>query len=575
MERSLTRALVAGCERVAAWADLLDEINVFPVADGDTGRNLKISLACLGRSDGPAGNPCRQLVGAATGNSGNIAAAFFARFLSFADHQGLGHAVSEGRSAAWKAVADPRPGTMLTLFDALDRGMARWPATVTETAVDDIIGTMDEAVRVTVLLLPALKRAGVVDAGALGMFIFFEGFFRQLTGGAPDLVPVTRRFDGLLRVAGDAGCASFPGYCVNTLLTSPADTDLCAMAAGLGESVVSVPDGDRVRLHLHTPDQQETRARLEAVGEIVDWQAEPMACGEPALPSPAGCQAVHVMTDAAGSLTRAEARKLGVTLLDSTLIVDERRLPETLFEARQLYSAMAAGRRVSTAQASVFQNHQSYESALGRHDQVLYLTVGSVYTGNFATASRWQQDSGTGNRFTVIDTGAASGRLGLIVRMVARAARSGGMPGEVAQFAGTVIDACGELLFLDQLRFLAAGGRISRSKGFFGDLLGIRPVISPAADGAVKVGTVHRAADQVPFALGHLKQRFSPEARLNLLLQFSDNEQRVREAILPEIQRQFPRAQIAVSRLSLTSGAHMGPGTWGVAYCPDLIWTGH
>jgi hypothetical protein len=44
----------------------------------------------------------------------------------------------------------------------------------------------------------------------------------------------------------------------------------------------------------------------------------------------------------------------------------------------------------------------------------------------------------------------------------------------------------------------------------------------------------------------------------------------VREAIGPEIQRRFPQAQITISRLSLTAGAHMGPGTWGVAYCPDL-----
>ncbi|MBC2712184.1 MAG: DegV family EDD domain-containing protein [Desulfosarcina sp.] len=250
--------------------------------------------------------------------------------------------------------------------------------------------------------------------------------------------------------------------------------------------------------------------------------------------------------------------------------MDDRSVPETLFDPQQLYSAMAAGRRVSTAQASVFQKHQSYESALGRYGHVIYLAVGSVYTGNFTTASQWRETSGNADRFTVMDTGAASGRLGLIVRMVARAARSSQVLDEVVEFAGKAIDSCGELIFLDQLRFLAAGGRISKSKGFFGDLLGIKPVISPAADGAVKAGTVRKDADQLPFALGHLKQRFSPDDRLNILLQFSDNEQRVREAIHPEIQLQFPHAQIDVSRLSLTSGAHMGPGTWGLAFCPEL-----
>ena len=86
MDRSFpqpfTRALVAGCERVAAWADLLDEINVFPVADGDTGRNLKISLGPLGRANGVPSVLSHALIRSATGNSGNIAAAFFSRFLS-------------------------------------------------------------------------------------------------------------------------------------------------------------------------------------------------------------------------------------------------------------------------------------------------------------------------------------------------------------------------------------------------------------------------------------------------------------------------------------------------------------
>ncbi|MBC2712185.1 MAG: DAK2 domain-containing protein [Desulfosarcina sp.] len=282
MDRLLTQALAAGCERVAAWADLLDEINVFPVADGDTGRNLKISLAPLGRSNGFADNRCRQLVASATGNSGNIAAAFLTRFLSVNESGQLNRAVSAARGAAWHAVADPKPGTMLTVFDALDRSMVHWPATVSGRAVDNIIETMDAAVRSTVDLLPVLKRAGVVDAGALGMFIFFEGLFRRLVNALPDVVTVTDRFDGLLRVTETIAPADFPGYCVNTVLKPQRPAGLNAGAVGLGDSVVTVWDGDYLRLHLHTKNQQETRAKLETLGEIVNWQVESMAADEPA-----------------------------------------------------------------------------------------------------------------------------------------------------------------------------------------------------------------------------------------------------------------------------------------------------
>ncbi|MCB2149314.1 MAG: DegV family protein, partial [Deltaproteobacteria bacterium] len=480
---AFTRALVAGCERVAAWADLLDEINVFPVADGDTGRNLKISLGPLGGACGVPSVLPQALIQSATGNSGNIAAAFFCRFLPEAESGGMRPSFVAGRDAAWHAVADPKPGTMLTLFDALVQATEKWPAGGFRHDVDGIVDHLAGAVRSTAELLPELKRAGVVDAGALGMFIFFEGFFYRLESEAAEMVPVTERFAGLLDVAGDINGGQFPGYCVNTIIRATDSARLSPGTAGLGESVVAVADGDRFRLHLHTRNQQAVRSRLEALGEIVDWQVESMdARGDIAVSRGDG-KSVHVMTDAAGSITREEARTLGITLLDSRLVVDDRSASETLFEAPLMYRAMSGGRRVSTAQASVFQKHQSYQSALGRHDKVLYLTVGSVYTGNFATASRWRETRGMADRFMVMDTGAASGRLGLIARMTAQFARSGEPLTAVAAFARQAIDGCGELIFLDQLKFLAAGGRISTSKGFFGDLFGIKPVISPTADG--------------------------------------------------------------------------------------------
>ena len=570
MERLFSQALATGCERVAAWADLLDDINVYPVADGDTGRNLKISLAPLGGGADPAGSLVQMLVEAATGNSGIIAAAFFSGFLPEAQSATLDTAIDAGRQAAWRAVADPKPGTMLTAFDALAQApLGPWGG-ISGQAVEHAIDRLDDGVRATVQLLPELQRAGVVDAGALGMFIFFEGFFGRLTNRLAGMPSVAERFAGLLRRSDKVGDEPFPGYCVNTVLQPLDGRPLVPDMLASEESVVAVPDNDRLRLHLHTHNHRETRNRLAALGKIVDWQVEAMTVETPLPETSANPRSVHVMTDAAGSLTRADARTLGVSLLDSHLIVNDRRVPETLFDAQTLYETMADGRRVSTAQASLFQKHQSYQQVLGRYDRVLYLCVGSVYTGNYATACRWRDASGHADRFTVIDTGAASGRLGLIVRLVAEAARTGGRAGELVALTQDAMASCDELVFLDQLKFLAAGGRISKSKGFFGDLLGIRPVIRPAAEGAVKAGTVRKAEEQVPFAVRHLQQRYAPDARLRLLLQFSDNEKRVRDVIRPEIQRRFPQARIEISRLSLTSGAHMGPGTWGVAFSGEL-----
>jgi DegV family protein with EDD domain len=275
---------------------------------------------------------------------------------------------------------------------------------------------------------------------------------------------------------------------------------------------------------------------------------------------------VHLMTDAAGSIDRETARRLGITLLDSLIVAGDEALPETRFDPAEVYRRMRAGVRASTAQASTFERHQHYESVLSRYDRVLYLCVGSAYTGNFAAAEAWKRDRDPENRLTVVDSGAASGRLAVMVRALARA-----LPGletaEAAErFARGAITRADELVFLDQLRFLAAGGRMSRTGAFFGDLLHMKPVITPAADGARKAGVVRNRAAQLRFALeGVAAARQSGPLEM-ILLEFSDNREWVETAAAPAVREWFPEAEMDIVPLSLTSGVHMGPGTWGAAF---------
>jgi DegV family protein with EDD domain len=254
---------------------------------------------------------------------------------------------------------------------------------------------------------------------------------------------------------------------------------------------------------------------------------------------------------------------------------------------------MRKGERVSTAQASIFERQQHYASVCQQFGQTLYLCVGSAFTGNYDCAGRWKEDhsravpgpcdtgpdkrSGAktpapacandpGKLLEIIDTGAASGRLGLVALLAARFAEQADTADEVIAFAHKVMADCEEYVFIDELRYLAAGGRVSWAQGFFGDLLQIKPVISPAADGVRKAGVVHSQNGQIAFALEKLGQRTIDHAAPKvILLQYTDNEDWLREAVLPSVRKLAPEAEILLSPLSLTSGVHMGPGTWAIA----------
>lgn len=572
MDRPIQKAFVAGYERLVSWTDLLDQINVFPVADSDTGRNLRISLAPLRRLNGDSEAIGKNLLLAATGNSGNIANRFMNGFLAFTGDSGLREAAAAGRDGAWQAVVDPKPGTMLTVFDALKEYLDREPYRHEAAFADAVTGHLEQAVRSTTELLPVLKRAGVIDAGALGMFIFLEGFFRTLAGQKGDFRPITEVFQGSLTVRDTYRSGNQEGYCVDTLVAlTPESTGAVEELSNCSESVVITARDSMVKIHLHTADREAVRSKLASLGTVVHWSEEQLVDRIEENPMQAGGGVIHVMTDAAGSITQEDARQLGVTLLDSYLLVGERCLPETLVAPEELYASMRDGIKVSTAQASDFERHQCYESVLNRFDRVLYLCVGSVYTGNYDVVSAWKREHDTEGRLQVIDTTAASGRLGLIAMATARFAAQAEDAEAVIEYAEKSVAECREFVFLERLKYLVAGGRISRTSGFFGDLLHMKPVISPTAEGAKKVGVVKNQKEQVAFALQKLAENFSAEAALVIMLEYSDNRSWVEKAVKTEIADRYPRAEIFLQPLSRTSGAHMGPGTWGMAFLPTEV----
>ncbi|NMC97318.1 MAG: DegV family EDD domain-containing protein, partial [Deltaproteobacteria bacterium] len=213
---------------------------------------------------------------------------------------------------------------------------------------------------------------------------------------------------------------------------------------------------------------------------------------------------------------------------------------------------------------------QFYQSALERFDKVLYLCVGSVFTGNYQAAVQWKKDHDKEDRFSILDTGAASGRLGTIALSTARYLAESRDVTNTIIFARKAIRLCEEYLFLDKLHYLAAGGRLSKTSAFFGDKFNVKPVISPLPDGAKKVGTAKNQEDQITFALAKLDATIKDDSRALIMLEYSNNRRFVDGTVRKNIKELYPDAEIILQPLSLTSGAHMGPGTWGVAFLPQI-----
>lgn len=570
MNEVLKQSFTAGVERLMARSDLLDSINVFPVADGDTGRNLSLSLMPLRNTDLPQATMIHRLLLSARGNSGNIASQFFSAFCAVENIADLAGRAREGKTKAWQALVNPRRGTMLNVFDALADVLSE-QFTPDKENIENIIRSMENAVHQTYEQLPKLQEAGVVDAGALGIYIFFEGFFYTLTGLSEDGRPLTEIFHDRLHISSSFQENIESGYCVDFVVKAPRySPDEIKMITSVQEEVIVIPEGEFYKVHLHTQDKEQVRSQITGLGSLVTWEDDDLSCQTADFRHLNAEKTLHIITDAAGSLTTQDAKIHGFTLLNSYLTIGDQCLPETFFHPEDLYRAMKKDIRVSTSQASVYERHQFYQSALERFDKVLYLCVGSVFTGNYQAAVQWKKDHDKEDRFIILDTGAASGRLGTIALSTARYLAESRDVTNTIIFARKAIRLCEEYLFLDKLHYLAAGGRLSKTSAFFGDKFNVKPVISPLPDGAKKVGTAKNQEDQITFALAKLDATIKDDSRALIMLEYSNNRRFVDGTVRKNIKELYPDAEIILQPLSLTSGAHMGPGTWGVAFLPQI-----
>ena len=310
-------ALLAGLRSSLAWLqanqEQVNELNVFPVPDGDTGSNMYLTLrsavedAQAAPVPSSAGSVMRaaahgSLMGA-RGNSGVILSQIFRGFAQGVadrdrlDAAGVAACLSEGARVAYKAVMKPTEGTILTVVREAAEAAQRSAATNFDirAVLDETVREAHSAVERTIDQLAVLREAGVVDAGGFGLAVIFEGLTRavgELDEAArrprlvrerrsgeprvrrPDDPAVTPREDVAVPAAIGPSAAAPPGagrrrgaaavgrreegwgYCTEFMISGPG-LDLDALReelGGLGESSLVVGDADLVRVHIHTAD---------------------------------------------------------------------------------------------------------------------------------------------------------------------------------------------------------------------------------------------------------------------------------------------------------------------------------
>ena len=301
----LRDAIISGANNINNQRSRVDELNVFPVPDGDTGTNMGMTVGAAVRELEALDDSCTvgesaktaasAMLRGARGNSGVITSLLFRGFSKAlegkkeADVADIVAALQKGVEGAYKAVMKPTEGTILTVARVASEEAAASDAADVPALWDVVLTAGQKALEDTPNLLPVLKKAGVVDAGGQGIMVIFEGMGKVFHGegiiaggeAAPNKAKLSTEnagkgvfTDDLMKVEDITN-----GYCTQFLINKyegASAAKMRAFAESNGDSVVCIEDDDVINLHVHTADPGKILSEAIKYGYLTNFKIENM-----------------------------------------------------------------------------------------------------------------------------------------------------------------------------------------------------------------------------------------------------------------------------------------------------------
>lgn len=294
--------LITAANALESHKQEINELNVFPVPDGDTGTNMSMTmgaaLKALSMLDGSctvgkvADTAASSLLRGARGNSGVILSLLFrgiARAFSGKKTVGgrdLSQALAFGVEAAYKAVMRPAEGTILTVArrasEAADALLAQNPQIAFSEVFETVLNTARETLAQTPEMLPVLKKAGVVDSGGRGLVVIYEAMRRALNGDAETTANKEEEAPGFAAGAvGEADEEINFTYCTEFIINRGTDSKrdpltLRAFLESIGDCVLVADDRDIIKVHCHTDNPGRAIQEALEFGYLTDIKIDNM-----------------------------------------------------------------------------------------------------------------------------------------------------------------------------------------------------------------------------------------------------------------------------------------------------------
>jgi len=584
----LRRSLLAAAQWVAAGREELNRINVYPVPDGDTGTNFHLTMKSISDAlqrtgDAPLPEISRAAAQSAVmgsrGNSGMMLSHFLVGFdegvgAKFRmNGRDLAVAIRQGFTRLEAALENPVEGTILTVCRATATGaeeQVRQGGDVS-AVIRGALKHAELALEQTPELLLELKKAGVVDAGGMGFVRMIAGVVKMMDG------TMTREALEEAQVFSGRSSAAVAvvdqdqdyRFCSEVLVRGDALPSSALARERLhelnGGSLLVLRTADLLRVHVHVNDPEPLFALAESWGEVVSKKAEDMREQHRMLGG--ATRPVAVVTDSACDLPDELLDRHGITLVPLQVMMGDQVFQDRVqIKAAAVYEHLRAGRSLTTSQPTVAMFSESYEHARAGADEVVAVILSSGLSGTFGNAESARRVF-AGGGVHVVDSRSGSLGQGLLALRAAELAEAGYPPAEIVVEVERLRGQSGAFFTVATLDYLVRSGRVSRAKGWLGNLLNMKPIFALDDTGRVSPVDRVRGNDAVlPRVLEILDECIpAKHQRLRMGIVHADAAA-MAETIRQALHQRFHPTEIVIGTITAVIGVHTGPDAWGVFY---------
>ncbi len=500
--KQLYHSFLSGAHRIFENQSILNKINVFPVADADTGTNLASTMRSIIDISIPNVNLKVSAVSiadaaltGARGNSGIIFAQFlygFSNELKAKETITVEDFAESMRSAvgyAYEAIANPVEGTILSVI----KDWAEHLYNVKDKLDDFIQMLIDafliatESLNATSVRMKELTKTDVVDAGAKGFVVFLEGmleFFQTGKQVSAEALSADQVVEEDVIVGHDVITYR---YCSEALLTGEDlnKADIKKALEGFGDSMVVAGSPQKTRIHIHTDTPWLLFVELGKLGNIASQKVDDMVMQHTIASSPK--EKVALVTDSSCDLPHEIIEKYQIQVVPLSIHFGATFYLDGVTMKPEQFNKMLDTSLVypSTSQPAYKEFYNRYNYLSTHFESIIGINISNQLSGTWQNSlnAAKKVSEHTGKRIDVVNSKLTSVALGLLLMRAAKSLEEGITHDEVLESLQNWIEKSKVLVTASTLKYMVKSGRVSNTKGLVGKLMNLKPVITVNKEG--------------------------------------------------------------------------------------------